>query len=164
MKISAELERIADLSENIAQRVIEIADAPLLKPLIDIPKLNYFVISGKVNPNSELFGEYIGVLYSLSYEVRMSYKWDDIPKGYYEYTVYPLEGVWDIADKSKYIPGIVDKDNLKFDLMIRQPEFLDKELVKLIIEKTKKKKYHKLLEEVEFKTIAEDKCVQMLHL
>jgi len=39
MKINAELERIADLSVNIAQRVLEIADLPLLKPLVDIPKL-----------------------------------------------------------------------------------------------------------------------------
>jgi len=39
MKINAELERVADLAVNIAQRVIELADKPLLKPLIDIPKL-----------------------------------------------------------------------------------------------------------------------------
>ena len=40
MKINAELERIADLAVNIAQRVLEIADKPLLKALIDIPKLS----------------------------------------------------------------------------------------------------------------------------
>ncbi len=40
MKINAELERIADLAVNIAQRVLEIVDEPLLKPLIDIPKLS----------------------------------------------------------------------------------------------------------------------------
>jgi phosphate transport system protein len=39
MKINAELERIADLAVDIAQRVLEIADKPLLKPLVDIPKL-----------------------------------------------------------------------------------------------------------------------------
>lgn len=39
MKINAELERIADLATNIAQRVLELADKPILKPLIDIPKL-----------------------------------------------------------------------------------------------------------------------------
>jgi len=39
MKINAELERIADLAVNIAQRVLEIVDKPMLKPLIDIPKL-----------------------------------------------------------------------------------------------------------------------------
>lgn len=40
MKINAELERIADLALDIAQRVLELADKPLLKPLIDIPKLS----------------------------------------------------------------------------------------------------------------------------
>jgi len=39
MHINAELERIADLTVNIAQRVLEVADLPLLKPLVDIPKL-----------------------------------------------------------------------------------------------------------------------------
>ena len=39
MKITTELERMADLAVDIAQRVLELADKPLLKPLIDIPKL-----------------------------------------------------------------------------------------------------------------------------
>jgi phosphate transport system protein len=39
MKICTDLERIADLAVDIAQRVLEIADKPQLKPLIDIPKL-----------------------------------------------------------------------------------------------------------------------------
>jgi phosphate transport system protein len=37
MRIAVELERIADLSVNIAERVIELLKVPLLKPLIDIP-------------------------------------------------------------------------------------------------------------------------------
>lgn len=40
MKLNAELERIADLAVDISQRVLELADKPLLKPLIDIPKLS----------------------------------------------------------------------------------------------------------------------------
>ena len=39
MKINAELERIADIAVDIAQRTLELVDKPLLKPLIDIPKL-----------------------------------------------------------------------------------------------------------------------------
>jgi phosphate transport system protein len=39
MKIATDLERIADLAVDIGQRVLEMADKPLLKPLIDIPKL-----------------------------------------------------------------------------------------------------------------------------
>jgi phosphate transport system protein len=40
MKLNAEIERIADLAVDIAQRVLELADKPLLKPLIDIPQLS----------------------------------------------------------------------------------------------------------------------------
>ncbi len=40
MKINAELERIADLAEDISQCVLDLADKPILKPLIDIPKLS----------------------------------------------------------------------------------------------------------------------------
>jgi len=39
MKINAELERIADIAVDISQRTLELVDKPLLKPLIDIPKL-----------------------------------------------------------------------------------------------------------------------------
>ena len=39
MKINAELERIADIAVDIAQRTLEIVDKPILKPLVDIPKL-----------------------------------------------------------------------------------------------------------------------------
>jgi len=39
MKIGTDLERIADLAVDISERVLEIADKPQLKPLIDIPKL-----------------------------------------------------------------------------------------------------------------------------
>ncbi|MDD4954012.1 MAG: phosphate signaling complex protein PhoU [Candidatus Omnitrophica bacterium] len=40
MKLNVELERIADLAVYICQRVVGLADKPLLKPLIDIPKLS----------------------------------------------------------------------------------------------------------------------------
>ncbi|MFZ2385344.1 MAG: phosphate signaling complex protein PhoU [Candidatus Omnitrophota bacterium] len=39
MKISTDLERMADLAVDIAQRVMELDGKPLLKPLVDIPKL-----------------------------------------------------------------------------------------------------------------------------
>ncbi|MDD4856828.1 MAG: phosphate signaling complex protein PhoU [Candidatus Krumholzibacteria bacterium] len=39
MKINADMERIADLAVDIAQRTLELVDKPQLKPLVDIPKL-----------------------------------------------------------------------------------------------------------------------------
>jgi len=61
MKITNELERMADLAVDIAQRVLELVDKPLLKPLIDIPKLTGVAqqmtksaISAFINKDSEL--------------------------------------------------------------------------------------------------------------
>ena len=42
--------------------------------LINIPNFKFFTIEGKGNPNDDFFAEYIGVLYSLSYGVKMSPK------------------------------------------------------------------------------------------
>lgn len=39
MRISTDLERIADLTVNISQRVMDLSDKPLLKPLVNIPQL-----------------------------------------------------------------------------------------------------------------------------
>ena len=39
MRIAIELERIGDQSVNIAQRALELLKLPLLKPLIDIPRM-----------------------------------------------------------------------------------------------------------------------------
>jgi hypothetical protein len=133
--------------------------------LIDVPVFNFFSIKGEGNPNSSKFSEYIGALYSLSYAIRMSSKAELEPQGFYEYTVYPLEGVWDISDKAKKIyNGTLDKDTLVYNLMIRQPEFVTEEYALETIERTMKKKPNELLKQVKFSSREEGKCVQMLHL
>jgi phosphate transport system protein len=40
MKINNELERIADIAVDIAQRTLEVVDKPILKPLVNIPRLS----------------------------------------------------------------------------------------------------------------------------
>lgn len=139
---------------------------PKLKPeFIKVPSFNFFSIRGQGNPNNPFFADYIGVLYSLAYAVKMSPKANIAPPNYFEYTVYPLEGIWGITEeaKKKYT-GKLDKDSLVFNLMIRQPDFVNKQFATEIIERTKKKKPHPLLERVEFGSIEDGECVQMLHL
>ena len=132
---------------------------------IDVPTFAFFSIEGKGNPNDSHFSEYIEVLYSLSYAVRMSYKSGLAPDSYEEYTVYPLEGVWDLNDqaKKKY-DGTFNKDDLLFNLMIRQPDFVTSDFAEMMLQITKEKKPHKLLEHVIFQKITEGKCVQMMHV
>lgn len=138
---------------------------PKSKPeKVIIPKFKFFTIAGEGNPNDEFFAEYIGVLYSLAYGVKMSPKKGIEPKGYFEYTVYPLEGVWDIKeDAKKNYSGTLNKDDLVFNLMIRQPEFVTNDFAELIIERVKKSKPHDLLNKVKFEEIEDGVCVQMMH-
>ena len=132
---------------------------------IVMPKFNFYTIEGEGNPNDAYFAEYIGVLYSLSYAIKMSPKSGEEPENYFDYAVYPLEGVWDINEEAKLnMAGKLDKNSLVYKLMIRQPAFVTEDVAKDFIERTKKKKPHQLLDQVKFEVIEEGSCVQMLHM
>jgi len=139
---------------------------PKNKPMkIQIPEFRFFTIEGKGNPNDDFFPEYIKVLYSLSYAVKMSPKKGIEPEGYFDYTVYPLEGIWDISEEAKKrFDGKIDKNDLVFKLMIRQPYFVNKKFAMSILEQTKEKKPHKRLDRVKFEKIIDGNCIQMMHL
>lgn len=137
---------------------------PKEKPvLVEIPKLKFFTIKGEGNPNSGGFSEAIGVLYSLAYAIRMMPKNGYTPEGYFEYTVYPLEGIWDLTEEGRK-QKVFNKDELVYTIMIRQPEFVTEEIVMKAMEIVKKKKPHPLLEKVKFETISDGLSVQMLHI
>jgi hypothetical protein len=128
--------------------------------IILVPELTYFALKGEGNPNDAFFSEYIEALYSVSYAVKMSYKSSEPPKDYYEYTVYPLEGIWDLIDPTL---GPKDKSNLKFELMIRQPSFLNESQVLDFLRSTGQKKNNPLIGQIEYKTFKESLCAQMMH-
>jgi hypothetical protein len=129
--------------------------------IIDVPKMPYIIVSGSGNPNNEEFAKATEALYSVSYAVKMSYKSNDVPPGYYEYTVFPLEGIWDLIDKSK---PATDKDNFKYTIMIRQPDFLTHELFEKFLEQTKKKKTNPFLDKLVFGEITDGLSCQVMHI
>ena len=129
-----------------------------------IPAFKFLTISGNGNPNSSFFGEYISALYMVSYAIKMNLKKGNDISGYNDYTVYPLEGVWDIREEArKDFNGKINKDDLVFTLMIRQPDFVPGTYVEEMIVQTKEKKHLPLLDQLKFETIDEGLCVQMLH-
>ncbi|ARU60116.1 hypothetical protein CBW65_02870 [Tumebacillus avium] len=129
--------------------------------IVEVPKMQFLMVSGSGDPNGEKFTEVVEALYSLSYAVRMSYKSAEVPDGYYEYTVFPLEGVWDLLDRTK---PATDKSNLKYTMMIRQPDFLTEPLFQRFLEQTKRKKKNPFLDEVRFEHAEEGLCCQMMHI
>ncbi len=132
---------------------------------IKIPEYQFVTIEGEGNPNSDAFAEYIGVLYAVSYAIKMTLKKTVQPEGYYDYTVYPLEGVWDINDEAKKsYQGTIDKNDLVFKLMIRQPDFISRDFFDEMLEMVKVKKPHPLLNEVKFEKITDGDSIQMMHI
>ena len=129
--------------------------------VIDVPSMRFAIISGEGDPNGEEFSIATAALYSFSYAVKMSYKSKEVPQGFYDYTVFPLEGVWDLVDKTK---SDTDKSNFAYSIMIRQPDFLTNELFERFIIETKRKKPNVYLDKIKYETISEGLCCQMLHL
>ena len=97
--------------------------------VIDVPPMNYFVVDGAGSPADEEFQAVVGLLYTLSYTIRMMPKSGWTPPDYQEYTVFPLEGLWRM-DTDAWRPGSeLDKSKLQYRLMIRQPWFVTEEVV-----------------------------------
>ena len=131
--------------------------------IITMPSFSFFTISGQGNPNGVEFSEVVQALYSLSYMIKMSAKKGTAPKGYFEYTVFPLEGVWDLAMDARDFKKL-DKNKFVYLMMIRQPDFVKEEYAQQIIEQTKKSKPNPALYRAKFAILGEGLCLQMMHL
>lgn len=145
---------------------------PKNKPeIIDVPAIQYISICGAGSPSEAPFSERIAALYALAYTIKMQAKlMEEKPVGHFDFTVYPLEGVWDISETAKQnFTGTINKNELVYKLMIRQPDYIDKHFFHRMFELAKanaikKKRSIEFIEQVNFETIIEGKCIQMLHI
>ncbi|MBP2966940.1 GyrI-like domain-containing protein, partial [Acinetobacter baumannii] len=78
------------------------------------------------------------------------------------YTVYPLEGIWTTTDGSK--DENLNKDQLAYRIMIRQPEQVNTEIVNQAIQQTLKKKDNPYLNRLSLETYEDGKSIQMIHV
>lgn len=137
---------------------------PKAKPeVVNLENMKFIQIKGEGNPNEEAFSEAVGVLYSIAYAIKMMPRNNVEISGYFEYVVYPLEGLWDLKEEARNKESF-DKSELVYTIMIRQPEFVTEDVFEEAINIVKKKKPHKLLDEVEFTNIEDGLCVQMMHI
>jgi hypothetical protein len=137
---------------------------PTKKPsALLVPEMSFFTLEGRGNPNSELFKEHIEILYAMSYAIRMMPKKGMTPVGYFEYTVYPLEGHWDLDEEGREL-DYLHKDHLVYKIMIRQPGFVTEEWFQFALDRVKKKKAHPDIENVRWENITEGLCVQAMHI
>ncbi len=131
--------------------------------------MNYITITGNGSPNDSEFSECVTALYSLAYGIRMSYKGENRIDGYYEYTVFPLEGFWSfnsegiaLLNKGQSVKEL--KDYLTYTVMLRQPGFVTKDVFDTFKSLVYAKKKNDKLMDLRFETIEEGLVCQMLHL
>ncbi|MBR2999744.1 MAG: GyrI-like domain-containing protein [Oscillospiraceae bacterium] len=138
---------------------------PPSKPgIVTVPPVNYVAVRGTGDPNTEgsEYKESIGLLYGISYTIKMSYKGDHRIDGYFEYVVPPLEGFW-WQDIHTMGVDYARKDDMHFISVIRLPEFVTREEFDwAVAEATRKKKQD--FSKAEFWHYDEGLCVQCMHL
>ena len=127
--------------------------------LVTIPAQNYIMLSGKGDPNDIDFSNRVGALYSLAYGVKSAYKAAPLREGIEDFAVYPLEGIWKKSEGDR-----LEKEKLKYTIMIRQPDFVTEDLVKEALEVVKRKKPNPLYKEIQYRTMENGLCVEILHV
>lgn len=137
---------------------------PKNKPeIVNVPKANYIAVRGKGNPNTP-DGEYqqaIGILYAVTYTLKMSQKTGYTMEGFFEYVAPPLEGFWWQDDTQGADYG--NKDAFNWISVMRLPDFVTRKDVEWAVETAAKRK--KLdCGKAEFLTAEEGLCVQMMHI
>lgn len=135
---------------------------PVTPTLVDVPPANYIAVSGTGNPNDEgsEYKDSIGLLYGIAFTIKMSKKGGRQIKGYFDYVVPPLEGLW-WSENGEV--NNAHKEAFHFISMIRLPEFVTRaDFDWAVAEATRKKKTD--FSKVEFFHYEEGRCVQCMHI
>ncbi|MFC6207261.1 GyrI-like domain-containing protein [Levilactobacillus tongjiangensis] len=128
--------------------------------VLTLPKLNFVTITGAGDPNQPAFGEHVAALYPVAYDLRMALKRGELGEPY-EYTVYPLEGVWSTSDGSR--GTTLNKAALTYKIMLRQPDRLTADDFAQALARVQQKKDNPWLSQVKWETYTEGLVVQTIH-
>ncbi len=128
------------------------------KPEIrEFKELDFLTISGKGDPAGKEFTKAIEALYPLAYGIKKIYKQNKM-----DFAVPKPEGLWWV-DSDK--PALeVPRNEWLWKLLIRMPDFVTNEMVEQAKTEVMKKKGIELIKQIQFETINEGKCVQIMHI
>ena len=124
--------------------------------LVRLKPAQYLAINGQGAPGGERFTAAIGALYGAAFTIKMTRKF----AGKQDYAVCKLEGQWFFDGD----PGNLPRDQWRWKLMIRTPDFIGQKDLKAAVAMLLKKGKPREVEEVKLETIDEGQCVQMLHV
>ena len=128
--------------------------------LVEVPSQQFIVIEGEGDPNEADFSERVSALYSLAYSIKMLFKSmmkDEAEDKVTDFTVYPLEGIWEKAAGEGF-----DKSQLRYQLMIQQPKVITQDIFAAALENVRKKKPDPLYDDICFQRLPEERAIQVL--
>ncbi|MBI4600594.1 MAG: GyrI-like domain-containing protein [Planctomycetes bacterium] len=127
--------------------------------LVETGKATYLAISGQGAPGGEAFTASIGALYGMAFTVKMTRKF----AGLQDYAVCKLEGLWLGAGQGADLAAI-PKDQWRWKLLIRTPDFVTAEETRKAAALLLKRGKGEEVKRVRLESLAEGRCVQMLHV
>ena len=128
--------------------------------IVEVPPMNFLMVDGTGDPNtSQSFSDAIEALFPLAYTLKFMIKKGDTG---IDYGVLPLEALWWADDMSAFTAG--NKDTWKWTLMIMQPEFITREMIKEAMTEVERKKKPVSLQLIRFESFEEGKVAQTLHI
>lgn len=126
--------------------------------LVELRPAQYLAIDGQGAPGGNVFTESIGALYGMAYTIKMTRKFS----GLQDYGVCKLEGLW-WSDSGRCFADL-PKAQWQWKLLIRTPDFVAKDDLKKAVVVLLKRGKGEAVKDVRLETIAEGRCVQMLHV
>lgn len=133
--------------------------------LVTIEPAQFISITGKGDPSGDAFALNIEAIYSTVYTLKFASK----AKGK-DFVVSKLEGLW-WYDEEKYAtqamadtPVDIPRSEWEYRLLIRLPDFVTEAALEASKKAVIVKKNNQFVRHVEFYTMTEGKCVQLLHI
>ena len=125
---------------------------------IAVPEMTFVKVDGAGNPNtSPAYSTALKAIYSVSYALKFAAK-TDLDQ---DYVVPPLEGLWWAKDPNAFAER--RKDEWLWTMMIRVPDFVERELHHAALEKAAHK-LGALPTTLRIETLDEGRVLQTLHV
>lgn len=131
---------------------------PRTPVIVKVGPAKYLSTEGQGAPGSKEFQDKIGALYNVTFTIKMAKKFAG-----QDYTVCKLEGVW-WADGGEKEFLQTPKDQWRWKLMIRTPDFIDTKELQAAVSKLRAKGKPPEVSSIVLETLKEGSCVQVLHI
>ena len=126
--------------------------------LVDVGPARYLSITGRGEPGGEVFRKKTGILYGVAYSLNMKSR-----AAGRAYAISPLEGLWwGTKSKTEFLDE--PRETWNWKLLIRTPEFIGEKDLAAVVGPMAKQGRGSGAGEVKLETVAEGRCVQVLHI